>query len=51
MRVKINSHVLFVLATLLYAISWFTTSLVPSFLCGLCFGLIFQNGIDERKSR
>jgi len=50
MNIKFSNPFLFFLTTLFYLWSWFTTSLFPSFMCGICFGLIFQNGIDEKNN-
>jgi len=50
MRIRFENRFLFSLGVIFYGISWFTTSLLPSFACGVCFGFIFLNWKDEKNN-
>jgi len=49
-KMTYNNRFLILMAVIFYTISWFTTSWVPSFLWGLCFGFIYLNYKDEKNN-
>jgi len=48
--IRLSNPFLAFLGTFFYIWSWFTTSLMPSFLFGVCFGLIYLNYRDEKNN-
>jgi len=50
MEIRFKNWFLLLMGTIFYAWSWFTTSLVPSFMFGVCFGLIYLNYKDEKDN-
>jgi len=50
MKIRFTNPFLASLGTIFYIISWYTTSLVPSFLFGVCFGMIYLNYRDEKNN-
>jgi hypothetical protein len=51
MKIRFSNPFLAILGTIFYIISWFTNSLGPSFMFGLCFGMIYLNYKDEKNNR
>lgn len=50
MKITFNNNFLLFLGTIFYILSWFTKSLLPSFIVGICFGFIFLNWKDEKNN-